>query len=265
VSFFNNGDVVIADVDVDAPDLHIVLKPEIYEERDFISGNSKMEIISEKCIRCGLCRDVCRFDAISEDFVINEYLCEGCGFCVEVCPADAIKTYREKSGRIFIGDTRFGKMVYALLNPSEENSGKLVAEVKKIAKEIAEKEGKKYIVLDGPPGIGCPVISSLSGADLVILITEPNKSAFEDLKRIYELVKFNKIKSFLVINKWDLSPDISRVIEEFALREGIEVLGKIPFSELFIESLYRREVLKEYNPSSEILDIFKEIYSKLTI
>jgi MinD superfamily P-loop ATPase len=163
---------IMVDCDVDAADLHLILKPEIIKTTEFFSGK-KAEIIKEKCIQCGRCIEVCRFDAISSDFVVNEIGCEGCGTCFYQCPAGAVKFEQTKSGDWFESDTRFGKLIHAKLGIAEENSGKLVSEIRNYARLLAHREGQDLIIVDGSPGIGCPVIASISGASLVVVVTEP--------------------------------------------------------------------------------------------
>ena len=255
-------DKIIADCDVDAPDLHLLLSPEIKERKDF-KGGTEVKINNEECIECGLCRELCKFEAISEDFIIDDFLCEGCGLCFHACPQKAIKMEIQTSGYIYLSQTRYGEFVHAQLFPGEENSGRLSAEVKNMAREIGIRKNKKYIIIDGPPGIGCPVISSLSGADLAIIITEPTQSGISDLERIIQLSQFFKIESKIIINKYDINPRISEEIEKFGYRTGIEILSKIPFSEEVVEALKNKIPVAEYSKGivyREILKIKEKIF-----
>src|SRR4030042_752332 len=177
--------VIMADCDVDAPDLHLVLRPDIKESFNYF-GMKKANILIEKCTACGRCKKLCRFDAVNNTnrtYSINKMNCQGCGVCYEFCPSDAIELVENLSGKWFFSETRFGPMVHALLEPAEENSGKLVAAIKEYTKKLGAKEEKQFLLVDGPPGIGCPVIASIAGADLVIIVTEPSVSALHDMLR----------------------------------------------------------------------------------
>lgn len=229
---------VIVDCDVDAADLHLLLHPKIVEREDFYSGK-KARINKERCIDCGKCLTYCRFGAVKatkdgngrlEKIVIDPIECEGCGLCKLICPVDAIEMEENLSGEWFISETFYGPFVHAKLGIAEENSGKLVSKIRQIAKEIAERERLDYIIIDGPPGIGCPVIASLSGVDLAVIVTEPTPSGIHDLIRVAEVARYFKIKTKVVINKFDLNLENSNKIETECNKMGIEVLGYIPFS-----------------------------------
>ncbi len=231
--FATLAECVIADCDVDAPNLHILLKPEIKEVIPF-KGLKKAKIVEEKCERCGLCMDLCRFDAIyveDDKFKVDVSRCEGCGFCHRACPSEAIEMVSEERGKIFISKTEYGDFVHALLEPGEENSGLLVSEVKRIAKKIAEENGVDLILIDGAPGVGCPVIASLSNVNVAVIVAEPTLSGISDMERILQLTRHFRIESFVVINKYDLNIEMSKRIEEFCKHEGIDVIGRIPFYE----------------------------------
>jgi MinD superfamily P-loop ATPase len=238
---------VMVDCDVDAADLHLILHPTIKETYAFKSGKtarinasscislvmrksaveSNNTIIRDDCTRCS---DVCRFDAISKDFVIDPVSCEGCGLCSRVCPCQAIVMEENNSGEWYISDTQYGPLVYAKLGIAEENSGKLVMQVRKAAKELADKQGRDFVIIDGPPGIGCPVITSLSGVDMAVIVTEPTLSGLHDMQRVMEVAEHFKVAVGVVINKFDLNVEQSGVIKEFCAVHGVPVLGEIPFS-----------------------------------
>ncbi len=234
---------VTADCDVDAPNLHLLLKPKILHREDF-AGMKVATIISSKCTNCGKCVPVCRFNAIKSvgnpglmKVAIDQGSCEGCALCSRICPSKAIKMVDKKVGEWFISKTVFGTMVHALLEPGEDNSGKLVAMVKQRARMAAKEEGAETILVDGPPGIGCPVISSLSGCSLAIIVTEPTESGFSDAKRIMDLAKGFNLPIGLVTNKADLNEELARRIEEHAAAEGAHILGSIPYDEVLANTM----------------------------
>jgi MinD superfamily P-loop ATPase len=234
---------VLADCDVDAADLHLLLSPSIKEENEFWSGQVAF-IDEEKCTQCGLCQDVCRFDAI-DDFKVDPISCEGCGFCSHVCPVEAVTMKESMSGRWFISDTKYGPLVHARLGIAQENSGKLVALVRQHAKQIAERDGLDYIISDGPPGIGCPVISSLSGASLALLVTEPTLSGIHDLERVLGVCHHFGIPALVCVNKYNLNEDNTHQIEDYCLNLGVEVVAKIPFDSIVTEALVHGQPVVE--------------------
>lgn len=219
---------VMADCDVDAADLHLVLKPTVLEKHEFKSGKTAF-IDKELCIECGRCLEVCRFEAISEDFIINKLSCEGCGACVHFCPVDAIEFNDNLAGHWFVSDTRYGPMVHARLGIAEENSGKLVTLVRTKAKNLAENGNHSLLIADGSPGIGCPVIASITGTDLVLVVTEPTLSGLHDLRRIVDLTKHFSIPTVACINKADINQDMARDIEEVCNQLNVQVVGKMPY------------------------------------
>jgi MinD superfamily P-loop ATPase len=219
---------VMVDCDVDAADLHLVLKPTVLEKHEFKSGKTAF-IDKELCIECGRCLEVCRFEAISEDFKINKLSCEGCGACVHFCPVDAIEFNENLAGHWFVSDTRYGPMVHARLGIAEENSGKLVTLVRTKAKNLAENGNHSLLIADGSPGISCPVIASITGADLVLVVTEPTLSGLHDLRRIVDLTKHFNIPAVACINKADINQDMARDIEEVCNQLNVQVVGKIPY------------------------------------
>lgn len=255
---------VFADCDVDAADLHLVLEPKVKRTYDF-SGGKQASIITEKCIGCGKCRELCRFGAINFDgpandivaktFTVDPISCEGCKVCVEFCPVDAIEFKDVINGQWFISDTRFGTMVHAKLGIAEENSGKLVSLIRKETKKIAEQQKKDLIIVDGSPGIGCPVIASITGADLVLIITEPTLSGKHDLGRVADLAAGFKIPTLVAVNKFDLNPDMAEQIEEDARKRNIRVVGKIRYDKAFTRAQIMKCSVVEYTSGAVTEDI----------
>ncbi len=247
---------VMADCDVDAADLHLLLEPSIKERHEFKSGKTAV-IDKEKCIKCGKCVEICRFAAISpvrdkvsngvsKDFFIDGVSCEGCAFCSFVCPVGAIKMEENVSGEWFISDTRFGPMVHAKLGIAEENSGKLVSLVRKQAEELANKNRADWIIIDGAPGIGCPVIASLSGIDCAVVVTEPTLSGLHDADRVISVAKHFGILAKLIVNKYDLNLDMTKKIDQYCKDNNIDVIGKIPFDKGVVEAMVLGKTIIEY-------------------
>jgi MinD superfamily P-loop ATPase len=236
---------VMADCDVDAADLHLLLQPEIKERHEFRSGVTAT-IDKELCQGCGECVSVCRFNAISGDFTIDPISCEGCTICSYVCPVGAIKLEENLSGEWFVSETKYGPFVHAKLGIAEENSGKLVSVVRQKAKEIAEKENLDYVIIDGPPGIGCPVIASLSGIDLAVIVTEPTLSGIHDMERVAQVSKHFGVPTKVVINKYDINPDNSVEIKKICQKGDIEVVAQLPFSQKVSESIVQGVPLVEF-------------------
>jgi MinD superfamily P-loop ATPase len=252
---------VMADCDVDAADLHLLLKPDIKERHDFRSGLSAF-IDKKKCIQCNKCRNICRFDAITDDFIVDPVACEGCAFCSYICPVDAIKMQENLAGEWYISKTRFGPMVHAKLGIAEENSGKLVSLVRKQAKELAEKNNCDWVIVDGAPGVGCPVIASLSGIDCAVVVTEPTLSGLHDALRVIEVTKHFNVPSKLVINKYDLNPDMSDKIEKHCREDKIELIGKVRFDKAVVEAMVEGKTIIEYD-NSVVKDEIQGIWGKL--
>ncbi len=236
---------VTADCDVDAADLHLILRPEIKQRTDFYGGKEAV-IDLEKCTQCGQCQEVCVFDAIDADFVVSEINCEGCGACYYFCPAEAISLIDRHSGEWYLSETRFGPLVHARLGIAEENSGKLVSLVKGQAKMLAEQRHLETILVDGSPGIGCPVISSLAGADLVLVVTEPTISAKHDMERIFSLAKHFGVPAAAVVNKYDLNENLTEEVESLCHREGVELLGRISYDPVVTEAMVQGKAIVEY-------------------
>ncbi len=259
--------LVLGDCDVDAPNLHLLLNPVNISEE--VHKGAKLAVKNnELCIDCGKCYDHCHFNAVTDDdYQIKNLKCEGCGVCVEVCPTDALKLEAIETGSLYQAESKFGDMVHARLIPGSDTSGKLVSEVKKKASAIAKEKNKEWILIDGSPGIGCPVIASLTGSDMAILVTEPTLSGFSDLKRVIEVVKHFKIPAGLVINKFDLNKKISNRIEAYCQEEEIELLTKIPYSRIIVESLKKGELFVDNNANlrEEMLKVKSKLNKKLEV
>ncbi|MDF7822908.1 ATP-binding protein [Pontiellaceae bacterium B12227] len=217
----------LADCDVDAADLHLVLEPVVQTSENFISGRAA-EIREADCTQCGLCEEVCRFDAI-ENFTVDLLSCEGCGACVEFCPVKAIDFPEQNCGVWHRSISRHGPMVHARMHPGAENSGKLVSLVRKEARTMAEKENSEFLLVDGPPGIGCPVIASITGADAVLVVSEPTLSGEHDLQRVLELTNHFGVQAMVCINKWDVNPVMTKRIERLAGEQGATAVGRVPY------------------------------------
>ena len=257
---------VMVDCDVDAADLHLLLHPRIRERHDFMSGHTA-RIDPSRCTQCGKCHDLCRFSAISLEFVVDKTACEGCGLCSRVCPAGAISTEENRSGEWFVSETDYGPLVHARLGIAEENSGKLVARTRQAAKELAEQRGLEYVIVDGPPGIGCPVIAALTDTDLAVIITEPTVSGIHDMLRAEELTRHFRIPTAVIINKHDLNPENTAEIENVCGARGVLILGEIPFSEEAPRSLVQARPLVEISSGSlsqRIREIWQRIESRVS-
>lgn len=236
---------VLADCDVDAADLHLILNPAVRENHEFWSGNTAV-INGKLCTQCGLCQELCRFSAV-KDYIVDPISCEGCGFCAHICPAEAITMKENLSGEWFSSNTKYGPLVHARLGIAQENSGKLVALVRQQARQLAEKEGFDCIISDGPPGIGCPVISSLSGANLALLVTEPTLSGIHDLERVLGVCRHFGVPALVCINKYDLNEENARQIESNCLSQGVEIAGRVPFDNVVTESIVQGVPVVEYS------------------
>jgi len=250
---------VLADCDVDAADLHLLLSPKVVEEQDF-KALRKAVIDLQKCIKCGRCIKNCRFNAINE-FKVDTTSCEGCAVCTIVCPSDAVSMNDYTAGKAYISKTRFGQLCHARLNPGEEASGKLVSLVRKNAKKIAEKQKKDLIIIDGSPGIGCPVIASIGGADLALIITEPTVSGIHDLKRILAVAEHFKVKPAVCINKHDINQQKTREIEKYCTKNKIKMVGKIPYNQDFIKAMTEGKTIIEHSKGG-IIKTMRELWGK---
>ncbi len=246
---------VLADCDVDAADLHLVLQPDIEQTHDF-TGGKLASVIATKCIGCGKCEEVCNFDAallagpandvVAKTYLIDSIACEGCGVCTWFCPADAIEFKDAINGQWFISQTRFGPMVHARLGIAQQNCGKLVSVIRKQAARLAGEQHKDIIIVDGAPGIGCPVIASVTAADLVLIVTEPTASAEHDLNRVLELTRHFGIPTVVCINKYDLNPAMAGMIEKHAQHENTHMVGRINYDNVLTEAQVARKSVVEY-------------------
>ncbi len=231
---------VVADCDVDAADLHLILQPQLRERHPFISGHEAV-IRAEDCVSCGLCLDDCRFGAIEvyeddeeeERFRVDPLRCEGCGVCVRFCPAEAIEFPERTCGEWFVSESRCGPMVHARLGIAAENSGKLVSTVRHQARRVAEELGAHLMIIDGPPGVGCPVIASVTGASLALVVTEPTVAGIHDLERVLALTNHFRIPTAVCVNKWDINPEMAEQVEAAALNLGVRLAGRIRYDSAF--------------------------------
>ena len=252
---------VMADCDVDAADLHLLLKPTVKERHEFKSG--KTAFIDKKlCTKCGKCISICRFNAITEDFIVDPISCEGCAFCSHICPTDSIKMKENIAGEWFISETRFGPMVHAKLGIAEENSGKLVTRVRNKAKEMAEHNKADLVIVDGAPGIGCPVIASISGIDCALVITEPTLSGLHDADRVIKVTKHFGILAKLVVNKYDLNMNMTKEVEKYCRDNNVEILGRISFDKAIVDAMVDGKTVIEYSDCKAKEEI-TEIWNKL--
>ena len=252
----------LCDADVDAADLHLLTDPEIKERHDFQGGNTAV-INLDKCTECGLCRDLCRFDAVSEAFKVDPIECEGCGVCVDFCPERAIDFPVNTCGEWFISDTRFGPMVHARLGIAEENSGKLVTVVRQEAKKLAEKNKLDLLLTDGPPGIGCPVIASIGGATALLIVAEPTVSGLHDMERVAQLAAHFKVPGMVCVNKFDLNPEQTQAIEKLAKEIKVTVVGRIPFDPVFTKSMVQGKTIFEYQTESNIGQTVQQVWDNI--
>ena len=246
---------VFADCDVDAADLSLIMDARIKTASEF-KASQKARIDVAKCIQCGDCEDKCRFNAI-QNCKVDYFLCEGCRVCSLVCPQGAMSMEDVCSGQLFISDTPYGPLVHARLEPGEENSGKLVTLVRQTAEQIARNEGFEYIIVDGPPGIGCPVIASLTGATASLIVTEPTISAISDLKRVLSVCNHFKVPPFVCVNRCDLYQENVTRITEFCQQEGVEILGMIPYDPNVVRALVQGKPVVGYTESAASQQIRK--------
>ena len=258
------ADAVICDLDVDAPDLHLILQPENEVREDFFSGHEAV-IDLAACNGCGVCAEVCRFGAVTSSaagFAVDPVKCEGCKVCVHFCQVGAISFPERHCGEWFLSRTRFGPMVHAQLFPGAENSGRLVALLRGKARERAQQTGRALILSDGAPGIGCPVISSLSGTDFAVLVTEPTPSGLHDLERVADLCRHFKIPTGVIVNKADLNPANTSGIRRWCGEAQVEFLAALPYDPAVTEAMVLRQAVTEFHAdgvSAEIRRVWRRI------
>jgi MinD superfamily P-loop ATPase len=253
---------VLCDADVDAADLHLIMDPKVVRRADFQAGNSAV-INNDLCSECDLCREMCRFQAISADYTVNPINCEGCGVCVYFCPETAIDFPENTCGEWFVSDTRFGPMVHARLGIAEENSGKLVSLVRQEARKISEEKNLDLILTDGPPGVGCPVIASIGGASAVLIVTEPTVSGKHDMERVAQLADHFKVPAMICVNKYDINLELTRDIENYAKAKGLSCLGRIPFDPVFTKAMIQAQTVFEYDGQSTVGQAIRSTWQRL--
>ena len=242
------GNKIMVDADVDAANLYLLLGGEIKEKNKYIGSKSAF-IDKEKCTGCGKCKDICRFSAVENKdniFYINELSCEGCGSCTIVCPEKAIILKEEETGEWFVSDTKYGPFVHAKLGIAQENSGKLVSVIREKARDIAVEKNSEYVIIDGPPGIGCPVIASLSGVNTALIVTEPSLSGMHDMERVIGVAKHFDIDTKVIINKYDINIENTNSIKKFCEEKNVEVLGQLPFSDIVNQSIIKGVPIVEF-------------------
>jgi len=242
---------VIVDCDVDASNLYLLLRPITITTNKFFSGKTA-SIDNKNCIQCNKCIEVCRFSAINKDFIVDPISCEGCGICYYLCPSKAIKMEENLSGKWFVSDTKYGPFVHAKLGIASENSGKLVSVIRQKSIQIAEEQFKDYIIIDGPPGIGCPVIASITNVDLALIVTEPTLSGIHDMIRVADVAKHFNININVVINKYDINLINTNKIKDFCELNKIKLIAQLPFSEDVNSSIIKQVPLVEFSKSSKI-------------
>ena len=257
-----SSDTVFADCDVDASNLHLLLKPEVKETIEF-KGLNLAVIDPERCTQCGLCEERCRFNAI-HDFKVNSVHCEGCKVCVQICPVQAIDFVERICGHAYISETEYGPMSHARLIPGMENSGKLVTLVRQNAKKLADEGGHGLVLVDGPPGIGCPVIASLADIDYGLVVVEPTLSGIHDLERALQLLDHFNVEALVCVNKHDLNDENTAAIEKFCGEEGIEVVGRIPFDPNVTKAMVAGSPVVEYEPDSPASKAIQSMWDRLT-
>lgn len=269
------GEAVVVDCDVDAPDLHLVLRPSIRRREIFVGGRTAW-INPSRCVACGRCQDVCRFDAIrAHDLmrvdhqpirVVDEIACEGCGVCAAHCPARAVNMVPAENGQWFVSETRFGPMLHARLGVAQENSGKLVSLLRREARRFAEETGRELIICDGPPGIACPVIAALGGSHLALIVTEPTVSGQHDFRRVAELTRYFGVPAVACINKADLNPALAGQLAEDALEYGIDIVGRIPYDRAVVAAQMHFTSLIEHGdgPASRaVRAVWEHVWDRL--
>ncbi len=253
---------VLCDADVDAADLHLIIPSRIQQRHDFQGGNQATINIG-LCSGCGTCINLCRFDAITPDLYVDPMECEGCGVCVDFCPERVIDLHQKTCGEWYVSDTDYGPMVHARLGIAEENSGRLVSLVRQEAKRVLEENRRELLLTDGPPGIGCPVIASIGGATAVLIITEPTLSGAHDLKRVMELARHFSVPAMLCVNKYDINPEQTLALEDFAMENGVTVLERIPFDPMVTRAMVEGKTIFEYDAASPVSKTVRRIWEQI--
>lgn len=257
----NQDNTIFTDCDVDAADLYLLLTPDIQKTHPF-PGAPIAKIDQQKCTACGICESLCRFDAIKQKdgmFQVVDFNCEGCKLCMHACPEGAISMQQPENSEWYESDTRFGPMIHARLGIGEDLSGKLVSQLREKARDVAKETNADMILTDGPPGVGCPVIASITGADLGVVITEPTMSGLNDLKRVVDLAKYFHIPLKVVINKYDLNKTMADEIETYCKENKLEMIAKIPYDKIFLEAMLKEKTLHEYASEHPINNIIQHI------
>ncbi len=252
---------VFVDADVDAANLSLITKPELQETHEF-RASRQAAIDPERCRQCGLCLELCRFGAVSEDYTIDPIDCEGCAVCVYACPNQAVTFEERLSGHWFVSETPYGTLVHARLGVAEENSGKLVTAIRNKAVELAAAQQKEYLVIDGPPGIGCPVIASLAGVGAALIVSEPSLSGIHDLERVLSVCRHFQVPAAVCINRFDLDQTNTQAIEAYCQEEGVVMAGKIPFDRVVVEAVVRGMPVVEYTQgpvSQRIQEVWQRV------
>lgn len=260
ISLANN--VIAVDSDVDAANLYLIFSANNITQTNYISGKNAI-INPDKCIKCGLCKTLCQFDAINiieGEYQIDPILCDGCAICYRKCPSKAIEMFHSDESKLYVGDFDYGLLIYGRLAPGEENSGKFISVIRDLAHKKAKEKGIDKIIIDGSPGIGCPFMSTITGVDKVVLVTEASKSAFLDLKRALEVAREYSKQIYVIVNKYDLNNEVSNEIHLYCDKLNIPIVAKIPFDKEIVYAMVNKQTIIEYNKDSKIVGILKEAY-----
>lgn len=260
ISLANN--VIAVDSDVDAANLYLIFSANNITQTNYISGKNAI-INTDKCIKCGLCKTLCQFDAINiieGDYQIDPISCDGCAICYRKCPREAIDMVHSDESKLYVGGFKYGLLIYGRLAPGEENSGKFISVIRDLAHKKAKEKSIDKIIIDGPPGIGCPFMSTITGVDKVVIVTEASKSAFLDLKRALEVAREYLKQIYVILNKYDLNNEVSNEIQLYCDKLNIPIVAKIPFDKEIVYAMVNKQTIIEYNKDSIIVGILKEAY-----
>jgi len=260
ISLANN--VIAVDSDVDAANLYLIFSANNITQTNYISGKNAI-ISPDKCIKCGLCKTLCQFDAINVidgDYQIDPISCDGCAICYRKCPSKAIEMVYSDESKLYVGDFKYGTLIYGRLAPGEENSGKFISVIRDLAHKKAKAKSIDKIIIDGPPGIGCPFMSTITGVDKVVLVTEASKSAFLDLKRALGVAREYSKQIYVILNKYDLNNEESNEIQLYCDKLNIPIVAKIPFDKEIVYAMVNKQTIIEYNKDSKIVGILKQAY-----